>query len=115
MTYQEIKVDALGRPVCAYDEKEPVSLRVLGKQRIERFSRIVHDEDSQEFVIVFDTAAPDRLCGTCAFIDDFLKRGTTIPVVYTLTGTGVPMFRTYAEAVQAERALLSAMMRTGEL
>ena len=115
MTPQEIKVDVFGRPIAAYKETDPVSLKVLGPQRIERFSQIVHDEASQKFVIVFDKSAPDFTQGTCAFYMDFAGRGVSIPVPYTVGVTSAVMFDTYADGVKAEQALLSAMLRTGEL
>ena len=117
MTYQEIKVDALGRPVCAYDEKEPVSLRVLGRQTIERFSMIEHDADLQRFYIVFDRSSPYR-AGREVTINDFKIREVEIPVDFETEEDSTydrPLFARYADAILAERALLSAMMRTGEL
>ena len=114
---QEIKVDALGRPVCAYDEKDPVSLRVLGRQTIERFSIIHHDGDLQKFYIVFDRASPYR-AGRLARFKDFEDRAVTVPGPYSRTEDADmpgPLFDTYAGAVAAERALLSAMMARGEI
>lgn len=119
MTGQEIKVDVFGRPICAYDEKDPISLKALGPQVIERFSIIEHDKDEQGFFIRFDRASPYR-AGRWVRIKDFTDRGLDIPVAYRpdafLTADGgFPIFETYGDAILAERALLSYMLNNGEI
>ena len=115
MSMQEIRVDALGRAVAAYDESEPVSLKVLGKQRIERFSLIQHDADEDGFIVMFDRASPYR-AGRLLRVKDFEDRGISIPVIHRRDGfSDVPIFDTYADAVKAERAVLSAMLARGEI
>lgn len=115
MSVQEIKVDVFGRPIAAYIETAPVNLRVLGAQRIERFTQILHDEQEQKFTIMFDKTAPEKMRGTSAFLCDFDDRDVEIPVTYTLTRNELVLFDSYADAVKAEQALLSAMLRTGEV
>lgn len=116
MSAQEIKVDVFGRPIAAYIETAPVNLRVLGAQRIERFTQILHDEDEQRFYILFDKAAPYR-AGRSATYLSFNRRDVVIPVNHTPSreDPNLPMFDSYADAIKAEQALLSAMLRTGEV
>ena len=118
---QHIKVDALGRPTSAYKDGNPVDLKRLGDQRIERFSEVLHDETHQKFYVQFRVSAPEGLRGT------LLGEG----LHYSATGhepafkgfVNVPeagkqvacLFDTYQAAVDAEQAVLHYLMIQGEM
>ena len=109
---QNIMVDALGRAVCAYKDENPVSLSVLGRQRIERFSEVLFDEAEQGFYVRFaDAAAADYRDRT---LDDPMMKEAGHEDHTCWFGMDAVCFETYAKAVAAEVAVLNMMLRNEE-
>lgn len=119
---QNIMVDALGRAVCAYKDENPVSLSVLGRQRIERFSEVLFDEERQGFYVCFGPAAPDGYEGRVLWAKLMQDAGhedststSHVPLgMWEYEDMRRVIFETYAKAVAAEVAVLNMMLRKGE-
>lgn len=120
---QEIAVDALGRAVSAYKDDNPVALSVLGPQRITRFSEVLHDDEKQGFYVYFKEAAPEEYQDTVLWKQLLDEAGHTDREAWVSVPLGQwaferdhrVLFPTYTAAVKAEQAVLSLMMRRGEL
>ena len=121
---QMIQVDALGRPMGEYREDSPVRLAGLGRQTIERFSVIHHDEPSQRFFVEFRETAPEGWCGRLLYplagtiyCPRAVEADDTDHTCIEWGGQKhhVLSFPTYARAIEAEREVIATAMAQGEL
>lgn len=116
---QAIQIDALGRIMSEHREDSPVNMAEFGDQDIVRFSEVLFDKVTQRWYVVFRDAAPAK------FVGKVMQAGTVLAAgvpedLYDLRmiaavelGVSAPTFATYSDAVEAERAVLRWMMKTG--
>ena len=118
MTQQAIMIDALGRIKSEHREDSPVNMAEFGQQEITRFSEVLHDTDFQCWYVVFRSGAPDAYHGGYITLDlaeeAGADRGIPNDALAFAPGVAVCTYALYSEAVEAERAVLRWMMRTGK-